>query len=314
TDSRVGGCVGAGGGADKNQDFSNALKSDHLLRMLDTPSVTLEAFQSILNDPDVVHVPAVYEEEFATESCSNWTPPNLALPVAFSHATPDPSPLFDDSDPFSFLEDYLPQASSSRTGVLRRRADSTCSAISTIPIQAPHLLETRPVSKRRRREELTPPPPRIKAPRTRTNAKNYAMDEQPDVSDLVDPNLILTLEMCPIRKEFCCPYKHCSFGCNRRYNLKIHYMTHLPIAALSPKDPLLANVDMYSCFICNKVMRRRFDMQRHRLGMHGVPVDVDDDGKGWDGVRVEASKSSGDEGATTAAGAKCARKRRRSDK
>ncbi|KAI9340501.1 hypothetical protein BDR26DRAFT_861216, partial [Obelidium mucronatum] len=108
----------------------------------------------------------------------------------------------------------------------------------------------------------------------------------------MDPNEILTIEMCPVRREFCCPYKGCSFGCNRRYNLKIHYMTHLPLAPTTPKV-VLAKVEMYSCFLCGKVMRRRFDMQRHRLGMHGVPVDVGDDGAGYDGVGVSEEEVKG---------------------
>ncbi|KAI9364859.1 hypothetical protein DFJ73DRAFT_808360 [Zopfochytrium polystomum] len=77
-----------------------------------------------------------------------------------------------------------------------------------------------------------------------------------------DPDDILKLPINPSTQLYDCPYRGCYSSHARRYNLKIHYLIHLGEAS-----------QVFTCNECNRGFRRRFDMRRHRLAKHGVPLD-----------------------------------------
>ncbi|KAI8839319.1 hypothetical protein BJ741DRAFT_599047 [Chytriomyces cf. hyalinus JEL632] len=81
------------------------------------------------------------------------------------------------------------------------------------------------------------------------------------------------LEECPIRKEFVCPWPECGHGAARRYNIKMHYLTHVPLGHEDAEDYLkAAGVPVEACNFCDKVFRRRFDLHRHLKKMHSIKV------------------------------------------
>ncbi|KAJ3071330.1 hypothetical protein HDU98_005495 [Podochytrium sp. JEL0797] len=109
-----------------------------------------------------------------------------------------------------------------------------------------------------------------------------------NASLLINPNEILKLNKCPDRGEYVCPYPNCGYGCVRRYNLKIHYTSHIPLQHAASTTA----IETFACFVCGKVMRRRFDMQRHRLCVHNVPVECRDDGADFTGIALPALEGS----------------------
>ncbi|KAJ3070615.1 hypothetical protein HDU98_006343 [Podochytrium sp. JEL0797] len=322
-------------------DCTNALKSDHLLRMLDNPAITLH---SILNDPSVVLVP---EEDAApssavtpffsasrVDSCS--TPLSATPTTAITSASTTPQ---DSSDPFAFLDEMMDTAAATMS-----TPDISTSPIIPVPLeslQTRQPTQTRPRSLRKRSLPVSRSPletlataaagakpvaaPRtikrakilpeflapVIAPATRTTrasaspAKKQRIPSAPaTTAQVVNPNDILKLPKCEERDLFVCPHPGCDFGCARRYNLKIHFMTHIPIPhefateeeTAAAAAVVVPPVDMYTCFVCGKCMRRRFDMQRHRAAVHGVGNEVGDDGEGWDEKKVLAGAGKGKKG------------------
>ncbi|KAJ3110324.1 hypothetical protein HK100_003078 [Physocladia obscura] len=80
---------------------------------------------------------------------------------------------------------------------------------------------------------------------------------------VMEPNDILRLPKAASRDgEYGCPWPNCSIKSVRKYNLKIHYMTHLPVVE--------ATVDRHACHICQKLFRRKYDMHRHLFGVHSI--------------------------------------------
>ncbi|KAI9325907.1 hypothetical protein DFJ73DRAFT_867770 [Zopfochytrium polystomum] len=77
--------------------------------------------------------------------------------------------------------------------------------------------------------------------------------------DLV-PEDILKLKKNPRTNLYHCPYQDCSVMLTRRYNLKIHYMTHL-----GPSWKL------FQCPECERSFNRKNDVMRHRISKHNVP-------------------------------------------
>ncbi|KAJ3346559.1 hypothetical protein HDU83_002879 [Entophlyctis luteolus] len=105
---------------------------------------------------------------------------------------------------------------------------------------------------------------------------------------IMPPDEILNMRV-PVRhnnnsQEYKCPWPLCNVTAVRRYNLKIHYMTHVPV------DQKLIEVSQFSCFVCKRVFRRRYDMQRHRFSKHSILNEVPDDGAGYD---IENAKALG---------------------
>ncbi|KAI8615169.1 hypothetical protein BC830DRAFT_1168818 [Chytriomyces sp. MP71] len=76
------------------------------------------------------------------------------------------------------------------------------------------------------------------------------------------PNDILSLSKDPQCNEYVCPWPRCGQRASRRYNLKVHYMTHLPIGMPSEE------IESHACGVCGKVFRRRFDVARHLKSLH----------------------------------------------
>ncbi|KAJ3306785.1 hypothetical protein HDU76_004752 [Blyttiomyces sp. JEL0837] len=85
-------------------------------------------------------------------------------------------------------------------------------------------------------------------------------DEHPDTADA---DFILTLPKDESTGLFHCPHPGCTASQARRYNLKIHYLTHLGSASKS-----------FGCNRCERAFRRQFDLRRHMLSQHGVPLTV----------------------------------------
>ncbi|KAI9359626.1 hypothetical protein DFJ73DRAFT_817082 [Zopfochytrium polystomum] len=83
-----------------------------------------------------------------------------------------------------------------------------------------------------------------------------------DKAGLPRPDDILKLSANPRTSQYDCPFPQCGTSQARRYNLKIHYMTHLG-----------SESQVFTCKECARGFRRRFDMRRHRLSKHGVPLE-----------------------------------------
>ncbi|KAJ3229661.1 hypothetical protein HDU81_005195 [Chytriomyces hyalinus] len=114
--------------------------------------------------------------------------------------------------------------------------------------------------------------PRVQ-PRTRKRGKRTPKPELTEPPVILPPSAFNTLEPCPIRNEFVCPWPQCGHGAARRYNIKMHYLTHVPLGFEDAEKYLKeAGVPVEACKYCDKVFRRRFDLQRHMKGMHGVSV------------------------------------------
>jgi hypothetical protein len=62
---------------------------------------------------------------------------------------------------------------------------------------------------------------------------------------------------CNIRREkmFICEWSDCNRKCKKRYNLKIHILTHIPYQS-------------YCCSLCNTKFKRNSDVRRHKLTAH----------------------------------------------
>ncbi|KAJ3243579.1 hypothetical protein HDU78_000339 [Chytriomyces hyalinus] len=110
----------------------------------------------------------------------------------------------------------------------------------------------------------------------RAQAKKRGKRAKPELTEppvILPPSAFNTLEACPIRNEFVCPWPQCGHGAARRYNIKMHYLTHVPLGFEDAEKYLKeAGVPVEACKYCDKVFRRRFDLQRHMKGMHGVSV------------------------------------------
>ncbi|KAJ3231402.1 hypothetical protein HDU81_003788 [Chytriomyces hyalinus] len=90
---------------------------------------------------------------------------------------------------------------------------------------------------------------------------------------VLPPSAFNFLEECPIRKEFVCPWPDCGHGAARRYNIKIHYLTHVPLGHADAEQYLkAAGKPVETCNFCDKVFRRRFDLHRHLKKMHSIKV------------------------------------------
>ncbi|ORY45677.1 hypothetical protein BCR33DRAFT_849898 [Rhizoclosmatium globosum] len=256
-----------------DQDYSNALKSDHLRRTTDNPSLTLEAFQSILQDPSVVTVvdePLEMPSNFVPGASGSATPPSLA-----------PMDQFND-DPFAFLDNLIQPRGNGPAPI----PESTLEPQPVSGKRPTRAIRQASATQRPVIENYVPIVPRRSPVLRRSPAVHEPVDE---TAGLIDPNQILCQSIDPIRDEYVCPYQGCNYGCARRYNLKIHYMTHIPVVAAANS----ANVDTFSCFVCGKVMRRKFDMQRHRNACHKVPAWVPDDGAGYNGEIVTEEEHGG---------------------
>ncbi|KAI8852417.1 hypothetical protein BC829DRAFT_385074 [Chytridium lagenaria] len=85
-------------------------------------------------------------------------------------------------------------------------------------------------------------------------------------TEAVDPeeacNFILKLPMDADSGLFHCPHPGCTYeGASRRYNLKIHYLTHLGEATRR-----------FTCSICYRRFRRRHDLDRHGMNLHDLTL------------------------------------------
>jgi uncharacterized C2H2 Zn-finger protein len=83
----------------------------------------------------------------------------------------------------------------------------------------------------------------------------------------IDPNEMLQIPLNPATSLFHCPIPTCPYnepalGFQRRYNLKLHYMTHLDYGDF--RD--------YECLLCGQSFRRKFDCRRHVEMVHKVEM------------------------------------------
>ena len=96
-----------------------------------------------------------------------------------------------------------------------------------------------------------------------------------NLTDAIDPNKEASIEDAleniksisrnPSTGKFKCPYPNCNYpGAKRRHNLKIHFLTHL--GTLSK---------VFSCSICSRTFRRRFDCKRHVDTFHKCKMATD---------------------------------------
>ena len=83
----------------------------------------------------------------------------------------------------------------------------------------------------------------------------------PHPQKVPDPDAILDLAKNTTTGLFDCPHPGCGISQSRRYNLKVHYMTHLG-----------SDWRLFACEDCGRAFRRRFDLVRHRNALHGVPL------------------------------------------
>ncbi|KAJ3230936.1 hypothetical protein HDU78_007992 [Chytriomyces hyalinus] len=103
--------------------------------------------------------------------------------------------------------------------------------------------------------------------------KEVVKSDPKELPPVLPPSAFNFLEECPIRKEFVCPWPECGHGAARRYNIKIHYLTHVPLGHEDAEDYLkAAGVPVEACNFCDKVFRRRFDLHRHLKKMHSIKV------------------------------------------
>ncbi|KAJ3162495.1 hypothetical protein HK101_000746 [Irineochytrium annulatum] len=86
-------------------------------------------------------------------------------------------------------------------------------------------------------------------------------DDDDEEEELADPNVdILQVQKNPETGLFHCPYRLCKYdGAVRRYNLKVHYATHLGDLSRTAK-----------CSQCKMAFRRRYDLDRHGVNVHGM--------------------------------------------
>ncbi|KAJ3095494.1 hypothetical protein HDU96_001153 [Phlyctochytrium bullatum] len=135
-----------------------------------------------------------------------------------------------------------------------------------------------PVAEKRRRTPPRKVSPRIKSRRSSPGNVAIAPAAPPSEEEFVeepacapepinpadvpgDPNLDLNLiDRDPVTGLYPCPHPGCPYeGAARRYNLKVHYLVHLGAASKT-----------FKCGVCLKGFRRRFDLDRHGIVVHGM--------------------------------------------
>ncbi|KAJ3415422.1 hypothetical protein HDV05_005016 [Chytridiales sp. JEL 0842] len=113
----------------------------------------------------------------------------------------------------------------------------------------------------------SPPHTQLKSP-SPSPARNKRQSTSKSCQSLIpatplpfeNPNDILTLQPDPVTQLYHCPHPNCDYeGSLRRYNLKIHYLTHL---GTQSKD--------FVCTKCDRPFRRKYDARRHVEAIHHV--------------------------------------------
>ncbi|KAJ3104624.1 hypothetical protein HDU97_009015 [Phlyctochytrium planicorne] len=97
------------------------------------------------------------------------------------------------------------------------------------------------------------------SPSPLASRKRKFSEEIEGAADEEDPSAkILAIKANPSTGLYHCPHPGCTYeGASRRYNLKIHYLTHLGNASKK-----------FICDHCEKPFRRRYDLDRHGVAIH----------------------------------------------
>ncbi|KAJ1566082.1 hypothetical protein HK405_010988 [Cladochytrium tenue] len=107
------------------------------------------------------------------------------------------------------------------------------------------------------------------SPKSQHSPSTESLDDAESESPFLSPDDILKLPPNAVTGLYHCPHLGCTTSQVRRYNLKIHYMTHLG-----------EETQAFHCPECARGFRRRFDMRRHRWSRHGVPLEETGDADG----------------------------------
>ncbi|KAI8613339.1 hypothetical protein BC830DRAFT_1132713 [Chytriomyces sp. MP71] len=227
-----------------------------LASLVESPDM-LAAYESLLADP-YLSVP-LFPQSLDTTTLLGRHDRILQEPTA--SPTVQDTPVQNEDDPFAFLDRIIaPQA-------VDAPVSPALSLLQTFEIIPPSLVFPDPSTTstsaastiaRSRRPRISVKPLTKAPPSTRRKAPKPAIPAQ-----LVHtPNDILSLPKDPQFNEYVCPWPRCGQRASRRYNLKVHYMTHLPIGTPSEE------IESHACGVCGKLFRRRFDVARHLKSLH----------------------------------------------